>query len=858
MPERHEDLEVCHYSFHYHALHYADRRPFNLPGDTRHDARDRTVDIQNISLDLGLDLEAGKVAGTATIVLAPIVEGVRTVTLDAVDLTVHSIRQNGRNLPFDNDGKELIVHLGRPRKPGRSITLAIDYEATPRRGLYFNRPDADYPDRPWQAWSQGEDEDSRHWFPCYDYPNDRVTSELRVTVPAPHVVLSNGRLAQVSEDSADNTKTYHWKQEQPHATYLITLVAGEFSVIEESVDGIPVQYYVPKGREEDAQRALGQTPDILRFFADKIGVPYPWSKYAQVTVADFIFGGMENTTATTLTDTILHDKRAHLDFTAVPLVAHEAAHQWYGDLLTCRDWAHAWLNEGFAVYFELLYKEHSEGVDEFVYARMQDAESYYSEDRGRYRRPIVCSTYDQPIDLFDRHLYEKGGLVLHMLRFVLGDTLFFKALNWYATKYSNQSVVTTDFQKAIEEATGRSLDWFFQQWVYSGGYPELKAEYSWDGEHKVATIKLSQSQETDQLTPLFQMPVDIAFHTQRAGRQTFRVEIKEKEQSFHFPLTERPQFVQFDPGNHIIKSLDFKKPKDMLIAQLRKDEEVSGRIEAARGLGKESSGDATSALKEALFNDHFWGVQAEAARALGNIKTEASLEALIKGCRVSHPKARRAVADALGEFKSEPAGQALTEMLDQDESYYVAATAARSLGKTRSSKAFEVLKGAMGRDSHNNVISAGALAGMAELREEPAIPVALEWTTRGRPQRVREGAIAALSKLGNELDSHKNEIRERLSELLEDPWLRIKTSAISALTRLEDHRAISPLQRLAERELDGRVVRMTREAINSIREKRTGNAETKGLQEDMDRLQRDNLQLKERLEKLESRLSAKK
>ena len=296
----------------------------------------------------------------------------RDITLDAFDLTVHRVRSNGRLLPFDNDRRRLTIGLGRSRRVGRNIRLVVEYEAMPRRGLYFLRPDEAYPNRPRQVWSQGEDEDSRHWFPCYDYPNDRVTSEVVVTVPSRYIAISNGRLLEVREGE-DATKTYHWRQEQPHATYLVSLVVGEFARIEDEVDGIPVEYYVPPGREEDARRTLGQTPDVLRFFSETTGVPYPWDKYAQVTVADFIFGGMENTTATTLTDTVLHDQRAHLDFSAVALVAHEAAHQWFGDLLTCRDWSHAWLNEGFATYFELLYKEHHEGADEFVYARMQEA-----------------------------------------------------------------------------------------------------------------------------------------------------------------------------------------------------------------------------------------------------------------------------------------------------------------------------------------------------------------------------------------------------------------------------------------------------------------------------------------------------
>ena len=808
-------------------------------------------------LDIALDMEKGQVAGTATIDLTPIVDGLRTIALDAVDLAVHGVRCNGRSIPYENDGRMLTIVLGRARKAGSRITLVVDYDARPRRGLYFNRPDDAYPNRPWQVWSQGEDEDSRYWFPCYDYPNDRVTSEMVVTVPAQYFALSNGRLEE-ARDNADDTKTYHWKQEQPHATYLTTLVVGEFAQIEEQMDGIPVQYYVPVGREEDGRRTLGQTPDILRFFAEKTGVPYPWDKYAQVMVADFTFGGMENTSATTLTDTVLHDERAHLDFSADPLVAHEAAHQWFGNLLTCRDWAHAWLNEGFATYFELLYKEHHEGLEEFVHARTQEAQAYFAEDRGRYRRPIVCDTYDAPIDLFDRHLYEKGGLVLHMLRHVLGDTLFFKAINWYATRYRNQSVVTADLQKAVEEATGQSLDWFFQQWLYSGGHPEYKVEYSWDQSARLATFKVSQTQETDQLTPLFRMPVEIVAHTRRGGRHILRVEVKEKEHTFHFPLPERPAFVQFDPGAQILKGLDFKKPKEMLIAQLREDSDVAGRMEAAGGLAKMVAPDAIDALEGALLNDRFWGVQAAAARALGEIGTDVALKVLIAGAQVSHPKARRAVMTALGQFKKGEAADVLKEAVSNDESYYVAATASQSLGRTRSSEAFDALEGALAMESHNEVIRSQALDGLAEVRDERAVPIALEWTERGRPQPARQGAIAALGKMGSLLDNPKSEIRERLVDLLEDPWLRVRTSAVSALARLEDDRAIAPLQRLADRDLDGRVVRMTREAINTIREKGGSGAEVKKLRDDLEMLQRDNATLKERLEKLETRLPAKK
>ena len=334
-----------------------ERRPHALPGDEPHWPRNRVCDIKHVKLELVIDVDNKALSGTATITFAPINDGLTSVEFDAVEQQIKAVRtSDGISLGYSYADNKLHVELGRQLKTPEEMTIQIDYQCIPRRGLYFNSPDAAYPHRPPQVWTQGEDEDSRYWFPCHDYPNERFTSEIIVTVPLEWTTVSNGKLLAVSENG--DVRTHHWSQDKPHPAYLISLVAGGYTEIQEEWNGIPITYYAPPGREDDTRRAFGNTPKMMEFFAEKIGVPYPWHKYSQVTVADFIFGGMENTSATTMTDTLLHDERAHLDYSTDSIVAHELAHQWWGDLVTSRDWAHAWLNEGFATYFDLLFKEH--------------------------------------------------------------------------------------------------------------------------------------------------------------------------------------------------------------------------------------------------------------------------------------------------------------------------------------------------------------------------------------------------------------------------------------------------------------------------------------------------------------------
>jgi aminopeptidase N len=831
-----------------------ERRPFQPEHVEPQYPRDRRADTRHIRLEVVLDFEHKRITGTATHRLAAIVDGVSALEFDAAELRVSAVRAGAEPATFETADSKLRVALPHALAAGQEIEIAIDYAAEPRRGLYFVGPDDAYPRKPVEAWTQGEDEDSRYWFPCYDYPNDRITSEVIATVPEKFTAISNGALVAETRDPARATRTFHWRHEVPHSSYLITLAAGEFAAVEERAGNVPVIYYVHPGREDDARRAFGNTPRMIQFFERRIGVPYPYAKYAQVAVTDFIFGGMENTSATTQTADTLHDARAHLDFKSDPLVAHELAHQWWGDLLTCRDWAHAWLNEGFATYFEAMWCEEDLGADEFAWNLRQDRENYLDEDAHHYRRPIVCNRYRNPIELFDRHLYEKGSLVLHMLRRVTGDELFFKSLSSYCTRHRGGNVITHDLQRAFDDTTGRNLDFFFDQWVYKEGHPEIEVSSAYDDKRKLASVTVKQTHKTAAATGLFRFPVTIAL-MDADGRETrHQVEIKDKEHVFNFPTAEAPKAVRFDPEYDVLKTLKHKRGREALELALKHAPEAIGRAGAARELGKEGSPQATAVLRDALLNDKFWGVQADAAAALGEIRTTSALDALIAGLAVAHPKARRAVVRALGQFRAnERAAAALIGVIENgDASYFVEAEAALALGKTRDPRGFECLGRALERDSYLDVIRTHALGGMAESRDERAIEVARGFCGYGRPPRARVAAIGTLAKMAAVADRRREEITDFLIPLADDREFMVRMRLPGAFEDIGDAKALGALARLAERDLDGRIQRRAREAIATISAGRSHIEEGRRLRDDLDKLREENKKLIERLDKLEA------
>src|SRR5579863_6296366 len=325
---------------------------------------------------------------------------------------------------------------------------------------------------------------------------------------------------------------------------------------------------------------------MLELFSQRFGVPYPYPRYAQVFVADFIFGGMENTSATTLTDTVLLDERAAIDHDVDALVSHELAHQWFGDYVTCRDWGEGWLNEGFATYSEYIWREHHEGRDAADLELEEWAEMYFGEDSGRYRRTIATKLYDEPIDVFDHHLYEKGGRVLHMLRALLGDDAFWRTLALYLKKHAHGVVESRDLARAVEDATGRVLDWFFSQWVIDGaGHPELDVQLAWDADAQLATVTVEQRQRVEGKTPLFRLPTHLRFQVGDREHDV-EIEITERRQTFHVPLEGEPSQAIFDPGRVLLAKRDISKPDPMWAEELAHATHAIDRTAAAEALAK--------------------------------------------------------------------------------------------------------------------------------------------------------------------------------------------------------------------------------------------------------------------------------
>lgn len=514
---------------------------FTLKGTTPQYAPDRAFDTEHIRLEVEVDLARRRLSGVCTTTLRALEVGAKAMEFDAVNFRIRGVRVNGRKARHSYDHSRLTVVGPGPAQAGTRWTVEISYEVRqPKLGLYFIGPDPSDRKKPLQAWTQGEDEYARYWFPCHDAPQDRTTTEIIARVPRGYTAVSNGKL--IKKSLRGRQAHFHWKQDIPHATYLVTLAVGQFVEIKDSWRGVPVTYYCAPGQEADARRAFGKTPRMMEFFSKKIGVPYPYAKYAQVAALDFIFGGMENTSATTQTALTLHDERAHLDFSSDPLVAHELAHQWFGDLLTCRHWSQAWLNESFATYFEALFTEFDKGQDEFQWEMHQNAESYFEEDKDHYRRPLVTHVYKQPSDLFDRHLYEKGSWVLHMLRSLLGEEGFWRSIHTYVADNREKVVDSQDLLEAVQKATGRNLAKFFDQWVFKAGHPELKVRAWWDSRKKKMFVRVVQTHGVNGENGLFTWPITLAFYTSRGVRR-FDKGIDKKTHLFECPLAEEPRLV---------------------------------------------------------------------------------------------------------------------------------------------------------------------------------------------------------------------------------------------------------------------------------------------------------------------------
>jgi aminopeptidase N len=849
-------------------------KSFELPGAKPHYNPDRPGQVEHIFLDLSLDIPNQSYHGSCSIRLLPIRNGIDRLTLDAVNLNIQSVQVDEVAQNFDYDGEQLAIQLAQPTQIGKRLLIAIAYSVEkPQRGIYFIQPDKHYPHKPTQVWTQGEDEDSRFWFPCFDYPGQLSTSEIRVRVPKHLVAISNGELIATQKDG--DSKIYHWSQQQIHPTYLMTLAVGDFAEIRDEWQGKPITYYVEKGREEDAKRSMGKTPRMMEFLSEKYGYPYAFSKYAQVCVDDFIFGGMENTSTTLLTDRCLLDERAALDNrNTESLVVHELAHQWFGDLLVIKHWSHAWIKEGMASYSEVMWTEHEYGEQEATYYRLLEARSYLNEDSSRYRRPMVTHVYREAIELYDRHIYEKGSCVYHMIRAELGEDLFWQTIHTFVQDNAHKTVETVDLLRSIEKATGRNLTFLFDQYVYRGGHPDFKVAYSWDGDAKLAKVTVTQTQvpaDKNGSKELFDLKIPIGFGYSQQGEaatplQTFTVRVHEREQSFYFPLAEKPQFISFDVGNNFLKTVSLEYPVPELKAQLEFDPNPISRIYAAEALAKKGGLEATRALSASLKNELFWGVRIEVAKQLAQVKLDQAFDGLVAGLKDQNALVRRAVVEALAQIKTHESYKAVKGLVqDGDPSYYVESMAARTIGsiaaanleeKPKEEKVLKLLKSVLEEKAGwNEVVRSGAVAGLAELKtSEAALNLLLEYTRLGVPQPLRLSAIRALGKISvGQSPVNLERILEKLAELAKETFFLSQMAVVAALAQMETPKAIGILRSLADQTPDGRVRRYADESIANVQKNVGTESALRQLREELNQLKQQNQELVSRLENLEAK-----
>ncbi len=671
--------------------------------------RSRAYDALHYRIAIRLDFDEKSFTGETTVTLTSLRDGLDTVVLDAEEFTVtKAVSEWGEPLAFSQSEKELSVRMPRPLARGETRSFTCTYHGRdPKAGLRFA---AETADNPRLVFSDSWPDRVHHWFPCFDYPNDKVTNEIVATVSADLKVAANGRLVSVTEDKAAGTVTYHWSQDLPHSTYLIFLAAAPYVVVRDAYGTLPVNYWVyPKDAQKVAP-TYGKTPEMVEFFNRTFGYDYPWQKYDQISVPSG--GGAESTSATAMTHRIMVDEKNEPEFPAIGIVSHELAHQWWGDLITLRSWAHTWLNESFATYADYLYFRHDRGDDEGALNLQGKLNAYLREAKTRYVRPIVSDRYDQPGDMFDSHTYPKGALVLHMLRQQLGDAAFFDTLKHFLHRYAFEPVDTGDFIRSVKTVTGQNLDWFFDQWLFKPGHPVFDVRSEWDPARKVVVLKVAQMQDFARGIPVFRVPVSVAI-VNAAGRSTSRVWVREREEAFEFPSETRPLLVRFDPGNDLLKEIAFPKQREELLYQLSHDD-VIGRMSAATELARlEDDPAAVAGLAASAETDRFWAVRRAAIEALARAAGAQGPAIMRKAAIDAHPSVRAAALVGLGDLKDRTLLEFFKERFAKDGSDAVRAESLRAIGKLGDPSTVPFLEQCGVVPSYRHLIAAAAKQAIA-------------------------------------------------------------------------------------------------------------------------------------------------
>lgn len=576
-------------------------------------------DLVHTKLKVGFDIPNEKLLGEEWVTLKPHFYPTDSLTLDAKGMEISTVKlANGKDLKYSYQNSKLKIQLDKTYKKGEEYDIYIKYTAIPStvtqkgsaainsaKGLYFINPRGEEKDKPTQIWTQGETEASSCWFPTIDAPNQKTSQEIYITVPDQYVTLSNGVLKSGIKNS-DGTRTDYWKFDQKHAPYLFFMGIGDFAVVKDKWKNIPVEYYVEKEFEPYAKQIFGDTPDMIEFFSNKLQYPYPWEKYSQMVARDYVSGAMENTTSTLHAENAQQKPGQLIDKNSwEPVIAHELFHHWFGDLATNESWANLPVNEAFANYSEYLWLEHKYGKDYAEEHRAEELDGYLNGG-GNFTKDLIRFQYKDKEDMFDAVSYNKGGLVLHMLRNYLGDDAFYAGMNLYLNQNKYKATEAHHLRLAWEEISGKDLNWFFNQWFFGNGHPKLKVSYTYNDTKKSVTVTITQTQE-----PKFQFPLDIdIYENGKANHHQVWAKATETN-TFEIPSKTKPQLVNVNPDNILLAELTMEKTPEQYIYQYKNSPEYYSRKEAINKLAdlQTSNPLALETLLQAASSDPFEGLR---------------------------------------------------------------------------------------------------------------------------------------------------------------------------------------------------------------------------------------------------------
>ena len=660
------------------------------------------TDLLDTKLDLRFDWSKQWALGTATLMLRPHFYPQNQLVLDAKGFDVKSVHllvgAKEKTLVYAYDKRKLTITLDRQYPRAEAYQVRISYVAKPNelaaggsaaitasKGLYFINPLGTDKTKPRQLWTQGETEASSAWFPTIDKPNQRMTQEITLTVEEPFRTLSNGLLIS-SKKNADGTRTDVWKQSLPAAPYLTMIAVGDFAVVNDTWRGKAVEYFVDPAYKATARAVFGNTPEMLEFFSAKLGVDFPWEKYAQVAVHDFVSGAMENTTASVFQNQLTEfTPRELLDKTYEPesVVAHELFHHWFGDYVTTESWSNLPLNESFADYSEFLWAEHKYGPNEAALVQ-QKALAAYLEESLTKREPLIRDHYTDREEMFDRHSYSKGGRVLHMLRQYVGDDAFFASLNRYLTRNKYSAVEIEELRLAFEDVTGEDLRWFFEQWFKQRGHPELHVSHAYNGGQ--VSLRVQQVQDST-FSPVYRLPVTVTTWTNNQPTN-HRLLITKADQTFLLPSSQRPSLVKFDSEGQLLADIEETRTQDELLYQYYHATNYLQKHEALTELRTKTADLPVSAMLRQALSDDFWAVRQLAVEALRRYRGPEGSAVRQELQRVAttdqKTQVRAAAIAALAAFPTEDY-HALYATALTDSSYLVVGAAIRALAKAPTS-----------------------------------------------------------------------------------------------------------------------------------------------------------------------------